>query len=63
MWSSRLLETVNADEVAQFEHRIIPPADGAIRSLGDTSFPISDEHGAAVQIGGITEDIMQDDTR
>lgn len=57
------LETVNAGEVAQFEYRIVRPADGAIRSLRDTSFPIRDEHGATVQIGGITEDITQDDTR
>ncbi|MGK2910491.1 MAG: PAS domain-containing protein [Sphingobium sp.] len=57
------LQTVTAGEVAQFEYRIVRPADGAIRSLRDTSFPIRDEHGATVQIGGITEDITQDDTR
>jgi PAS domain S-box-containing protein len=57
------LGTVKAGEVAQFEYRIVRPADGTIRSLRDTSFPILDEHGAVAQIGGITEDLTQDDVR
>ena len=34
------LDTVKAGEVAQFEYRIIRPADGAIRWLRETCFPI-----------------------
>ncbi len=57
------LETVKAGEVTQFEYRIVRPSDGAIRLVRDTSFPILDEHGLPVRIGGITEDITQTDAR
>lgn len=57
------LETVKAGEVAQFEYRIVRPADGAVRLLRETSFPILDEHGAPGRIGGITEDLTQEDVR
>ena len=57
------LATVKAGEVAQFEYRIIRPADGTIRWLRDTSFPIPDENGAVTRIGGITEDLTQEDVR
>lgn len=54
------LAAVKAGEVAQFEYRIVRQ-DGTIRSLRDTSFPMFDEHGALARIGGITEDLTQDD--
>lgn len=57
------LAAVQAGEVAQFEYRIVRPADGAIRSLRDTSFPIPDGHGAVARIGGITEDLTPEDVR
>jgi PAS domain S-box-containing protein len=57
------LAAVKAGEVAQFEYRIVRPADGTIRSLRDTSFPIPDEHGAVARIGGITEDMTPDNVR
>jgi FixJ family two-component response regulator len=59
----RALRVVKAGEVAQFEYRILRPADGSIRALRDTSFPIRDEHGAVARIGGITEDLTQYDIR
>ena len=59
----RALATVKAGEVAHFEYRIVRPADGTIRWLRDTSFPIRDEHGAVTRIGGITEDLTQEDGR
>ena len=59
----RALATVRAGEVAQFEYRIVRPADGTIRWLRDTSFPIRDEHGAVTRIGGITEDLTPEDDR
>ena len=55
------LATVEAGEVAQYEYRIIRPADGAIRWLRDKSFPIPDHDGAVIRIGGITEDLTQED--
>ncbi|VWX51148.1 PAS domain S-box protein [Novosphingobium sp. 9U] len=55
------LASAKAGEVAQFEYRIIRPVDGSIRWLRDTSFPIPDENGAVTRIGGITEDMTQDD--
>lgn len=57
------LATVRAGEVAQFEYRIIRPADGAVRWLRDTAFPIPDDDGAVTRIGGISEDHTQDDVR
>lgn len=57
------LTAVKAGEVAQLEYRIVRPADGTIRSLRDTSFPIPDEHGAVARIGGITEDLTPDSLR
>lgn len=57
------LATVQSGEVAQYEYRIIRPVDGAIRWLRDTSFPIRDEFGVVVQIGGIAEDLSPKDNR
>jgi len=57
------LASVEAGEVAQFEYRIVRPTDGAIRWLRDTSFPIPDDNGAVTRIGGITEDLTQEDVR
>lgn len=57
------LESVKAGEVARFEYRIVRPSDGAIRLLRETSFPIPVEEGAPTRIGGITEDLTQEDAR
>jgi PAS domain S-box-containing protein len=57
------LATVTAGEVSQFEYRLIRPADGVIRWLRDTSFPIFDDGGAVARIGGIIEDLTQEDLR
>ena len=60
---ARALETVKTGEVVHFEYRIVRPVDGTIRWLRDTSFPILDEQGAITRIGGITEDLTQEDGR
>lgn len=57
------LATVMTGEVAQFECRIVRPVDGTIRALRGTTFPILDESGAVVRIGGITEDLTSEDVR
>lgn len=57
------LATVAAGEVAQFDYRLIRPGDGSIRWLRDTSFPILDDGGAVSRIGGIVEDLTQEDIR
>ncbi len=57
------LAGVRAGEVVQFEYRIVRPADGSIRWLRDTSFPIPDDTGAVTQIGGITEDLTREDVK
>lgn len=59
----RSLATVMAGESVQYEYRIIRPADGAIRWLRDTSFPIRDEDGTLRRIGGIATDLSQEDER
>lgn len=55
------LETVRSGEAVQFRYRIIRPVDGAIRWLRDTAFPIPDDDAAVIRIGGITEDLTQED--
>jgi PAS domain S-box-containing protein len=57
------LAAVAGGEVIQFEYRLIRPADGALRWLRDTSFPILDDAGGVRQIGGITEDLTQGNVR
>jgi PAS domain S-box-containing protein len=59
----RAVATVKAGEVAQFEYRIVRPADGGVRWLRETSFPIPDENGTVDRIGGITEDLTHEDVR
>ena len=57
----RALASVRAGEVAQYEYRINRPGNGAVRWLRDTSFPILDQRGEVTRIGGIAEDLTQDD--
>jgi PAS domain S-box-containing protein len=57
------LAGVKGGEVAQYEYRIVRPSDGAVRSLRETSFPIPDELGTVARIGGIAEDLTQNDVR
>ncbi|WP_460448288.1 PAS domain S-box protein [Alsobacter sp. SYSU BS001988] len=57
----RALDSVVAGEVARFEYRIIRPADGAVRRLRETCFPIPDDEAAIKRIGGITEDLTRSD--
>ncbi|MEH3158089.1 MAG: PAS domain S-box protein [Sphingomonas taxi] len=60
---ARALDAVKAGEVTQYEYRIVRPTDGGVRWLRDTSFPIRDDHGAITRIGGIAEDLTQEDSR
>ena len=55
------LASAQAGEVAQYEYRIVRPGDGSIRWLRDTSFPIPDDTGAVTRIGGITQDLTQEE--
>jgi PAS domain S-box-containing protein len=57
------LAAVKGGEVVQFEYRIVRPRDGLIRWLRDTSFPILNDAGAVTRIGGIVEDLTQEDVR
>ena len=59
----RALATVRAGEVAQYEYRLVRPADGMIRWLRDTSFPILDDDGVVSRMGGIAEDLTPEDRR
>nr|WP_246294679.1 PAS domain-containing protein [Schlegelella koreensis] len=59
----RALAAVQAGEVAQYNYRIVRPADGTIRWLRDTSFPIFDDAGEVSRIGGIAEDLTPEDPR
>lgn len=54
---------VSFGEVVQFEYRIIQLADGAIRRLHDTSYPILDENRTVSQIGDVTEDLTLEEVR
>jgi PAS domain S-box-containing protein len=59
----RALGKVTSGEVVEYDYRIIRPADGAIRWLRDTSFPIRDEQGAVERIGGMTADLTAEGER
>ncbi len=50
---------VRAGERAAFEYRIRRPADGEIRWLRNTDFPITDDSGQVTLIGGVGHDITQ----
>jgi PAS domain S-box-containing protein len=53
------IERIRAGERVAFEYRIRRPADGEIRWLRDTDFPIRDERGRVARIGGIGQDITE----
>ena len=57
------LATARSGEVVQYEYRIIRPADGTLRWLRDTSFPIRNDSGTVIRIGGIAEDVTPRDSR
>jgi len=51
------IERVLAGNRVAFEYRVRRPEDGELRWLRDTDFPIRDESGVVVRIGGISHDI------
>ncbi len=51
------LRRVGQGEWVTFEYRIQRPADGGIRWLRDTDFPIKNEKGHVAHIGGISHDV------
>jgi two-component system, chemotaxis family, CheB/CheR fusion protein len=53
------IERVRAGEFVTFEYRIQRPRDGAIRWLRNTDFPIADESGRVLFIGGIGHDMTE----
>lgn len=53
------LQRVRDGEWVTFEYRIQRPADGAIRWLRNTDFPIKDDAGRVTRIGGIGHDITE----
>jgi PAS domain S-box-containing protein len=44
------------------EYRIVRP-DGSVRRIRDSFFPIRDDHGRVVEVGGVAEDITPEDDR
>ncbi|EPE96422.1 chemotaxis protein CheB [Rhizobium grahamii] len=53
------LKRVRNGEWVTFEYRIQRPSDGGIRWLRNTDFPIKDDTGRVVHIGGIGHDITE----
>jgi PAS domain S-box-containing protein len=53
------IEKVRQGERAAFEYRVRRPEDGQIRWLRNTDFPMRDETGAVVRIGGIGHDLTE----
>lgn len=51
------LQRVRRGEWVTFEYRVRRPADGHVRWLRDTDFPIRDGSGRVVRIGGIGQDV------
>jgi PAS fold len=54
------LEWVLRGETAVTEYRVVR-ADGAVRWIRNTLFPISDEHGNVGRVGGVAQDVTQHD--
>ncbi|MBE7184973.1 MAG: PAS domain-containing protein [Methylobacterium mesophilicum] len=55
--AERVLQSaLNGERIIQ-SYRIRRPSDGAERWLQDTSFPIRDEAGRIVRVGGVTQDL------
>ncbi len=53
------LRRVSQGEPVTFEYRIRRPADGQVRWLRDTDFPIHDSSGRVARIGGIGHDVTE----
>ena len=53
------MQRAREGEHVTFEYRVRRPADGEIRWLRTTDFPIMDETGKAALIGGIGTDISE----
>jgi hypothetical protein len=47
-------------ETAVTEYRVVR-ADGAVRWIKNTLFPISDEHGNVGRVGGVAQDVTRHD--
>ncbi len=58
--AARALAQVLAGAVHVGEYRIVRPADGAVRWVRDTGFPIRDAAGAVRRVAGIAQDITAD---
>lgn len=54
------IERVRSGERVTFEYRIRRPSDGEVRWLRDTDFPLLDEIGRVVRIGGIGQDVTEE---
>ena len=54
------LESVKSGHAMQFDYRVVR-SDGLVRWLRDTSFPIRDEAGRVVRIGGIAANLARPD--
>lgn len=57
--ASRATERVREGEQVTFDYRIRRPADGAIRWLRDTDFPITGADGKVVLIAGVGHDLTE----
>ncbi len=56
---NRHVRKVRAGEHVTFDFRVRRPCDGGIRWLRNTDFPITDERGGVVMIGGIGHDMTE----
>lgn len=52
-----VLPTALAGEARVVDYRIVRPADGAVRWIRDTGFPIRDQAGAVRRVAGIAQDV------
>ncbi len=54
--AARALPRAQAGETVVTDYRIVRPADGAVRWINDTGFPIYDERGRVARVAGIAQD-------
>jgi PAS domain S-box-containing protein len=58
-YATEMIRRVRQGEHVTFEYRVRRPIDGEVRWLRNTDFPITDEHGKVILIGGIGHDATE----
>ena len=61
--ASRAMPRALAGETFVIEYRIVRSADGEVRWIRDTGFPIRDQEGSIYRVAGVAQDVTEDKNR